>query len=71
MNHSLTVQNQSEKRVDPGPAELEYQKPVFRDRGRQLQNETQTMGIKEFQCIAKTIYNVHMQHELKKIKKIL
>ena len=44
MNHSLTVQNLSENRGDPVPAELECQEHVARDRERQLWNEIQTMG---------------------------
>ena len=34
MNHTLTVQNLSEKRGDHGPAGLECQEPVVRDRAR-------------------------------------
>ena len=36
MSHSLTVKNLSEKREDLGPAGLECQQPVARDRERQL-----------------------------------
>ena len=49
MNHSLTVQNLSEKRGDPGPAGLECQEPVARDRGRQVKEwNSDNEGINKF-----------------------
>ena len=41
MNYSMTVQNLSEKRGDPGTAGMECQEPVAENRGRRLWNETQ------------------------------
>ena len=49
MNHSLTVQNLSEKRGDLGPARMECQEPVARERGSLMEWKSDNEGgIKEF-----------------------